>query len=131
MNGIIGWQASPSSVTGPDDHCGSGSRTYSAEISTSSQASSNARASGWKPAYALRRSSTRPGVVHDSCRHASCATVAKTKMSRPRLSGKVTICVAASGPHHLVKAFRFGTPASFSAGTTARYATTPVKIGLS
>ncbi len=98
MNGIIGWQASPISAMWPADHDGNGSRTYSAEISTSSQASSSARASGWKPAYAARRSSTRPGVVQDSLRQLSCAMVANTKISRPRLSGKVTIWLVGAGP---------------------------------
>ena len=50
-------------------------------------------------------------------------------MSRPRLSGNVTIWLDGFGPHHFVKAPRFGTPSSLSAGTTARYATTPVNSG--
>ena len=36
------------------------------------------------------------------------------------LSGKVRIWVCGFGPHHVVKAPRFGRPATRSAGTTAR-----------
>lgn len=105
MKGNMGWQASPSSATVPTDHCGSGSRSYSALLSVLSQASSRARASGWKFCRSCASSFTLPSLVHEFFRvQLAWPVVAKMKVSLPWLSGKVTIWLCGLGPHHLVKA---------------------------
>ena len=78
----------------------------------------------------LAQESLISGIVQDSSRQSFCAVVAKTNVSRPRLSGKVTICRSGVGPHHLVKASMLGTD-NFALSTTLRYDTSPVNSGYS
>ena len=84
MNGSIGWQASPRSVTRPRDQCSSGARSKSAQTNVSSTHSRIRRICGCQPSYAAIASETSPRLVDDSRVHVSCSMSA-TKFNEPPL----------------------------------------------